>query len=181
MCLLFCLYLFLFPSLLFPHGFAKNTLVLCKGQTFKHINHIKNKTPIYSYSEYHDQHKSITIKERGYSTTNCYINLVINNEITITCTPTQEFYHAQHKQWVPAYELNIGDQLLCAHHTTQPVTAIYPVSKTIKVYTIEINHYHTFFASPYCVLTHNMSLPCFADAGIGNFYNKFCWSDRKLF
>lgn len=138
------LYIVLIPSLIFSHGFAEQTLVLCNHRTFKHINHIKNKTKVYSYNANNNAYTNIAIKDRGYSTTNCYINLIINNNVFINCTPTQEFCNIKKEEspssfyydaaprhssmsdsgWVPAYNLTVGDQLLCVDGKSQLVTKI---------------------------------------------------------
>jgi len=100
------------------HGFSKCTLVK-KYQGWQPIEEIcnhpsrKNKK-VLSYDFKKGRCAKQLIRYVGTSTSNCYIRICFNglDEDEVMCTPTQEFYLAEAKKWVPAYGLKVGDILL---------------------------------------------------------------------
>jgi hypothetical protein len=95
------------------------------------------------------------------SNTNCFIKLSFDSTFRddIICTPDQEFYLPQYRQWLPAYMLNPGDRLLTANLTLQNITYKEFIPKPLKICMLEIEQTHTFFVSKYSILTHNIFLP----------------------
>jgi hypothetical protein len=105
------------------------------------------------------------IKQCGRSSTKTYMRIVIENcTTTIVCTPIQEFYLATAQQWIPAYQLYVGDTLLCKFGT-KAITRIEYIEESTDVYMLEISDTHTFFVGWHGALTHNMGLP--AAVGLG--------------
>jgi hypothetical protein len=153
-----------------PHGFGNCTYVnLHNGQQQKiHLlcaKSLRTKTKIASYNTHSQKYSRHAIKRCGQSNTNCYIRLKFDKDHNahncndIICTPVQEFYCTQTNEWIPAYQLRPGDELLSLGGKTKSVTYVELVKKPIAVYTIEVDHCHTFFVSKHNVLTHNMALP----------------------
>lgn len=164
-----CVIIFVFmPSaLLHPHGFGNSTYVNTYDNHQQKIHllctrSLRTKTKVASYNTHSHKYSRHAIKRCGQSKTNCYIRLMFNNDHSsndIICTPTQEFYCTQTNEWIPAYQLHPGDELLSLGGKTQLATYVEPVKKPIVVYTIEVDHCHTFFVGRHNVLTHNMALP----------------------
>lgn len=146
----------------------------------------KKKIPVASYDTTSSLQTRASVIRGGRSKANCHIRFAFadklrrNNHATareraaaggfderckdsqgdaIACTPTQEFYCASKRQWVPAYKLNIGDELLCAHNGTKTVAYLALINEPLDIYTIEVKHTHAFFVTQYSILTHNMVLP----------------------
>ena len=107
-------------------------------------------------------HKKVV--KAGKSVTKCFIRLAFDATCTdnfsddIVCTPTQEFYHADTHEWVPARKLHVGDKLL-GRNGPEAITHIQYVKQSRTVYAIEVEDTHTFFVGRRSILTHNMFLP----------------------
>jgi len=82
----------------------------------------------------------------------------------IICTPWQEFYLYDTREWVPLYALIPGMRLtsLDGYHV---LISLEQVAEEQEVYSIEVQNTHTFFAGKYGLLTHNMVLPWALSAG----------------
>lgn len=102
-----------------------------------------------------------SIKSFGISNSNCYMKISFDacSYDDIICTPSQEFYLPQTKNWIPACSLKVGDCLLSKLNTLEAVTYIEFVKEPIEVYSIEVKDTHNFFVGRYSILTHNMVVP----------------------
>ncbi len=142
-------------TLLLGHGFSADTLVLLADNTWQQISTVcyrtqKKKIAVVSYdttSSYQTTSKTVRGKR---SSLNCFIrfgfdeNLQHSKHHELACTPTQEFYSTTTHQWIPAYKLKIGDQLLCANNNTKTIAYISLIKQPLDIYTIEVKHTHTF-------------------------------------
>ncbi len=165
--LLWRIYLFFllaFPSLsLHCHGFAFSTPI-------KHINHsqaigslyqhAKNKTHATSFNFKTRSMQCSRIVKTGTSSSNCYCRVSFDRCSThdLICTPSQAFYDTHKDRWVSAIELHSGDTLLTAQGIRE-VTSIQFIAQPLKVFALEVEKTHTFYAGHHQVLTHNMFLP----------------------
>lgn|GEM_PF-2952755 len=111
------------------------------------------------------------VKKGGCSETDCFVQFCFEGSLLcrtgsdrIICTPTQEFYIPSTDKWIPAYQLQAGDELFCKKGVKKIAECEY-VEQTIEVYTLEVKNTHTFFVGHYGALTHNMVLP--AALGMG--------------
>lgn len=160
------------------HGFANHTFVLLAHTGWQQIDSLchraqKEKISITSYDSVSSFHTNAHIVRGGRSTTKCYIRCGFEkhlknseNHEEIKCTPTQEFFNASTGQWIPAYMLKEGDNLLCAENVSKTVAYVELVKKEISIYTVEVEHTHTFFVTRHSVLTHNMVLPIAFSVGL---------------
>jgi hypothetical protein len=105
-----------------------------------------------------------SIKVAGSSKTNCYMKIEFDKFTTnlIQCTPSQEFYDAEKKCWIPACQLHAGQFLLCDPACNklgkvQIINVTY-VTQPLEVYTLEIHNNHTYVVTYHGVLTHNQEL-----------------------
>jgi len=160
----------LLHSLLLGHGFGADTLVLLSNNSWQQLNTIcyraqKKKVHIASYDTTSLWQTTARVVHGGRSKTNCYIRFGFDERLKnsqrhdVICTPTQEFYNASTRQWVPAYMLKMGDKLLCANNATKTVACISLVKESLDIFTIEVKHTHTFFVTQHSLLTHNMVIP----------------------
>lgn len=160
----------------FGHGFGQYTIVhiadgsreeigmLCRRSLHKTI-------AVASYNTDSSTPTTNFISSCGHSTTSWFVQFCLEgsslNQVgsdKIICTPTQEFYVPSTQNWVQAYQLQVGDELLCKHGTKK-VSACEYVQERLEIYTLEIQDTHTFFVGYHGVLTHNMVLP--AALGLG--------------
>lgn len=166
-------YSFVLGISLHGHGFGANTLVRTSGgwwgieQVCRQVCSNENRQ-ISSYDLNLSSYIRCCVKSVGESETNCYFRLGFDEWFNddVICTPTQEFYLSLTKQWIPAYQLKIGDQLLSESRIYKLITHIEFVKKPLNVYSIEIEETHTFFVGRHSILTHNMLLPVLS-AGLG--------------
>jgi hypothetical protein len=105
--------LFLQYSILLGHGFGADTLVLLADGGWQQINTIchrvqKKKVAIASYDIISSFQTNARVIRGGCSQANCYIRLGFKERAQkskhhdeIACTPTQEFYVASTRQWMP--------------------------------------------------------------------------------
>lgn len=161
-------------ALLLGHGFSADTLVLLADNTWQEISTICNRTQkkkirVASYDTASLWQTTSKTIQSGRSRSNCYIRFGFEEKQShhgVTCTPTQEFYSATTRQWVPAYKLKIGDALLCTKNSTKKVAYITLVKESLDIYTIEVKNTHTFFVTDHALLTHNMVLPLAFNIGL---------------
>src|SRR5262249_8092699 len=109
------------------------------------------------------------IVRSGRSTTNCYVQFGFDNSLRrkdITCTPTQEFYCSSKHQWLPAYQLKVGDTVLCVNGNTQTVARITLIKDALQIFTLHVKHTHTFFVGMHSALTHNICIPLAFNLGL---------------
>lgn len=157
-------------TLLLSHGFSTDTLVLLADNTWQQISTVcyrtqKKKINVAAYDTTSSYQTTSKIVRGGRSKSNCFIRLGFeeklknSNRHDVTCTPTQEFYSATTHQWIPAYKLKIGDELVCTNNTTKIVAYISLIKEPLDIFTIEVKHSHTFFVTHHSLLTHNMVIP----------------------
>jgi hypothetical protein len=159
-------YLLILPIQLIGHGFGAHVLVRTTGGWWR-IEQIcrqvcdKEDTYITSYNIHTATNNSRRVQSVGESSSNCFIRIGFEQEPDndIVCTPTQEFYLPVTKQWIPAYQLKVGDKLLSQNKVLKPITHIEFIKKSITVYSLEIEGTHTFLVGRHCILTHNIILP----------------------
>ena len=172
--------IWIFHCQLQGHGFSANTFVRIYDRSDVHlrkyrsglegwravkqlydhsIEHIKTKS-------YHPQSLRISyqpIKLVGASVANCYFRISLDEQSqhVIECTPSQSFYVVGRKKWLPACQLQLGDQLFCGdvgQGSSVAVTKLEFIKKSCPVYMLEVDQYHTFLVGTKSVLTHNMPL-----------------------
>jgi hypothetical protein len=154
---------------LYSHGFSVHTMVRTTGSWCRIeqiCRSVVEEENVYLTS--YDIHRNFFTKNQvqsvGESDTNCYIRLGFDEwfDDDIVCTPTQEFYLFETKQWLPACQLKVGDKLLSAGTPLgggKTITHIELIKKHLKVYAIEVKETHTFLVGRHCIVTHNVLLP----------------------
>ena len=157
-------FLVLQPNHLFSHGFDGSTLIKTSSGSknisdFAFFHTKKNAVTTYDFCK--NSYTSVKISSFGHSKSNCFIRIGLDNsrENDLLCTPAQEFYLPNNNQWVPAYELSVGDVLQSNTRENILVTRVSLIQESLNVYTLEIGKYHNFFVGKYFVLTHNTTLP----------------------
>jgi|GEM_PF-3371817 len=165
-------------TMLLGHGFSVDTLVLLANNGWQQIGTVcycaqKKKISIASYDVTSLFQTIAQIIRGGRSKSNCYIRFGFEERFKdsqhyneLACTPTQEFYCARTHQWIPAYMLKVGDELVCANNTTKIIAYISLIDKPLEVYSIEVKPTHTFFVTTHSIITHNMVLPIAFSAGL---------------
>lgn len=145
------------------HGFDVLTLVdtACEGQW-----------PIFFIHNYHEDGDKLLVKsydlraqtavnrfveEIAIGTINCYFKLGFDWD-KISCSPAQEFYLPEKEQWVPAYQLKVGDLLLTKDNKLVPLRSLEFVNESITIYLLEVADTHCFFVGKHAVLTHNIAI-----------------------
>jgi Bacterial toxin 37/Pretoxin HINT domain len=159
------------------HGFAENTLVKSSNQYWWAIEQVtrlskKEKQYVISYNVAAHSWTHRLVTSGAHSTTNCYVKVGLPKNFII-CTPTQEFYLAQNKQWASAYKLQAGDVLLADKNNHVEITSIEFVQKPLDVYSIQVEDTHTFLVSPHSIVTHNMVISAVA-AGLSIPFSTGC-------
>jgi len=83
-------------------------------------------------------------------------NSETNTETTINTTDNHPFY-VEGKGWVPAIELEAGDELRTADGSIELVLEvnIEYIDEPVLIYNLEVEGYHTYFVSDESVLVHN--------------------------
>lgn len=124
----FFLFLLITQSIV-PHGLGADTLLwtsdwkniqeVCEELVREHVDLF---TPSYdiargipaSRAEFQQRIQDgwVRIKGAARSVTNCYMRITLGNRPheTICCTPAQEFYVPVMRKWVPAIDLEVGDE-----------------------------------------------------------------------
>lgn len=158
---------------LYSHGFEGQTIVhvardsaipikeLCK-QSLRRKKTVLSVDPISSCG------KDRLITSVGKSISTCLIRINVEHEKQndIFCSPLQEFYVIDIKQWVPAYKLNIGDRVWSRYNQQKTITSLLVLACPRKIYLLRVETTHTFFVGRHSLLTHNMLLP-FVTIGVG--------------
>ena len=160
---------------LLGHGFGTHTLVHMADNSIEEIGMLcrrvlDKKLAVISYDAEAATLINAPILRCGTSTTHRYVQFCFNGSLTrestsrIICTPTQEFYSPISHTWVPAYQLQAGDALLCKQGI-KTIADIAYVKQSLEIYTLQIQNTHTFFVGYHGALTHNMVIP--AALGMG--------------
>lgn len=155
----------LFVPQIVGHGFSADTYIRTRDY-WERIEQVcsdvlSTKRSIKSYDTTDQQHCTQNVLKCGTSITNCYLKLGFDERFhdDVICTPMQEFYLPELNEWVPAYQLEIGNHLLTEKNELIPLKHIEFVKKELTVYAIEVENTHTYFVGRRSVLTHNMFLP----------------------
>lgn len=166
---LFFLYSLIYCNTLYTHGFGKDVFITLSNHyhqsidNFCHSKIARNKSS--SMAMYNEKTKELypkRIKAVAKSKTNCYFKIGFDRNSSyadIICTPTQEFYSISKNQWIPAYQLQLHDELFGIHNKSVPITYIEFVNEPTRVFMLEVKETHTFFVGKHSILTHNMILP----------------------
>lgn len=161
-------------SALHTHGFSYHTGILADSGRCPAIGSIKNGfNCVASFANDSKLIDFAVVNAAGSSKTNCYFRLRLSIDQSscgneILCTPTQLFYSPSKNIWVPALDLQVGDELLGMHSTVERIAYIEFVNKPLEVHTIEVKKNHNFFVGcrHHAVLTHNMLAPVSLWAGL---------------
>lgn len=151
-------------SNVYNHGIGGDTLVYYGDNRTTTMREL-----VYEYRDLNvlscfDPMRSIVtqaVKSRGKSKIDAYIRLEFDDikKHDVICSPMQEFYVANTNSWVPAHQLQVGDMLATYRAECQEIKQVALFENRMKVYSIEVEHTHTFFVGYYGVLTHNMFFP----------------------
>lgn len=148
------------------HGFVADTLIYNCNNKSKPIKAVcwnvvnRKKQCISSFDDTRAQWKTARVRSAAHAHINCSMTIKFDTDPLhdITCSPSQSFYDAHAKSWVPAYKIRPNDLLLTADNGTVQVLAVSYHKKPIVVYLLEIKKTHTFCVGHYHVLTHNTPL-----------------------
>ena len=161
-------------SLLYPHGFYKDTIIYCNaGNTIQTLEHItervkKNKRKyVTSYDQRTHQYVEKRVRAAGFSQVPYCCALSFNDEpiANIMCSPTQHFYRLSDRKWVAAQDLAKSDNLLAQTNGFVRVSDITIIQESFIAYTIEVEDTHTFLVGPQGIVAHNIIIPAIT-AGI---------------
>lgn len=151
-----------FSSFIYSHGFGCFSYAKSSDKGYFLAGQIKRNQQLFSYNGNTHEYMSSTVKTTGTSITNCYFTISFpQRKNDITCTPTQLFYLPEFDRWVPAFQLQIEDELLTAFGDHIPITGLEFVREQLFVYSFEIKDTHTLFVGSQSVLAHNMIIPGF--------------------
>lgn len=157
------------------HGFGTHIFVHMADGSLEEIGMLchrvlDKKLSVLTYDTSTATRTSARIKRCGKSKTNRYVSFCFDGPLeraatsAIVCTPTQAFYSPNFHAWIPAYQLQVGDELLCKQGIKK-INAVEYVKQSLEVYTLQIQNTHTFFVGYHGALTHNMGIP--AAFGLG--------------
>jgi hypothetical protein len=127
--------------------FLSGTKILMADHTSKPIEEIKAGDEIMAYDEETKHLVKDKVSRFFENTANQY--LIINGHLKVT--PRHPVY-SQNK-WVEIGSLKVGDTLFNSEGKEELIKDIKAVSDKVKVYNLEVNPYHTYFADGY--LAHN--------------------------
>lgn len=166
---------FLFFSTAFPldgHGIGGSTFVAVYSDVrhMYQIHQMRQRDDVYvcSYDVATRRSGFERVKESREHKTNCYFKIGFdgNDANGITCTPTQKFYVPIKNQWISAWQLRIGDELLTSRNSVIPISHIEFVEQPLVVYVLEVENTHIFCVSRFSIVTHNVLIPA-ASIGLG--------------
>jgi hypothetical protein len=165
----FILYSF-FSTDIFAHGFGEWTYVSTSRNNQQRYEIIKQvcqesleeTITIFSYDQQVKTPCIANVKRAAQSTAPWYIKINFEQQsyyFNISCSPLQEFYLPEYDYWVPAYALEVGDELLSQDGSYKAITHIEYVNEPLTVYIFQVDgQHHTFFVGSERVLVHNMAL-----------------------
>lgn len=146
------------------HGFDKFTLVKAPGEYksigFIHDDFFKDDQYVLSYDFDLEKCTTARVKRVVWGKANCYFRIKFDYHSAIMCTPDQEFYVPANEDWVPAYKLQIGDELLSNGQDLKPITYIEFIKEPITIYILEVEEPHNYLVGHHGILTHNAAIPC---------------------
>ena len=136
--------------------FAAGTLISLQNQ-FKNIEDIQIGDIVLSYNEeIHQNEYSIVLQTMIHDVTEEIYDLYIEDEI-LTVTGIHRFYvRRKHDiEWVPAFDLHIGDYVLFADGNWHPIFKIKVKIRSLLVYNFEVSHNHNYYVGHNQILAHN--------------------------
>ncbi len=166
---------FFLPFHCYGHGFDGNTLVSIVDQSVDLYpirlvceDVVEDGQSIISFDFAKEACVKRTIRSAGRTETDYHVAISFNDEWweDITCTATQEFYVVHTRQWIPAYQLKIGDILFSKDHEVKRISKIRFFKEPRTVYAIHVKGTHNFFVGTNQILTHNIVLPAIS-IGLG--------------
>jgi hypothetical protein len=172
---LLLLLVFVPPISVYSHGFHPNTLIHCDDDQYMRslnqvVTKIKKRKKYYvaSYDQKGFKWIPKQVQAAGFSRIPFYCTLSFDGfpDADIIYSPIQHFYCIADKQWIPVSQLNIGNQLLCAHNKSVQISKIEVIQNPLTVYTIQVKDTHIFLVGKYGIVAHNTIVPV-AVAAVG--------------
>src|SRR5690606_26661750 len=81
-------------------------------------------------------------------------------DVSIGVTPNHPIWSHDRREYVPAGELRIGEQLVDAYGNVTHVTTIVPRAGPQPVYNLEVDVEHVYYVSQAGILVHNATVTC---------------------
>ncbi len=131
--------------------FLAGTPVLLADGSLKPIETVRVGDAVMAFDEKTKTLKRDRVKKRFEHQASHY--LVVNEHIKVT--PEHRVY--ANGNWVAVRDLKVGNMLLTAQGTLEPIRAIQEIHEPVKVYNLEVNPYHTYVAGG--VVVHNAKAP----------------------
>lgn len=137
---------------IFSGGFVNGTLVNANNQ-FICIEDLNSNDYVTSY---HTEHrlKNYPITHISYYISDNYIQIYINNTY-ILAAPDQKFYSPSKSEWIEAQKLKPYSLLLCYDNSIVFIKKIKRIYQPVRIYSLTVDHSHTFCVSSYNILAHN--------------------------
>lgn len=175
----FCFILSSFTNSL-PHGFCGNTLIKNTQQNgYQTIEALATlleegeRLFTLSYDEANGRFVPKRVVAAGVSEAPYYIRIIFKEDV-IACSHMQLFYRLHDQQWVAAYMLRPGDELLCENKENINVIEVELVNDKLKTYMLEVKHTHNFLVTRYAIVSHNILIPIAATIGFTIPFNLCC-------
>ncbi len=130
-----------------PPCFLASTPILMADGSTRPIEKVRAGDQIMAFDEEAKNLVKDRVKEFFVHTADNY--LVINNRLRVT--PNHPVY--SQGKWVEIGTLKPGDFLFNSRGRAEIIKAIKPIQKKVKVYNLEVNPYHNYFAGG--ILAHN--------------------------
>jgi intein/homing endonuclease len=127
--------------------FLAGTPILMADGSTKAIEQVKVGDKIIAFDEKTGELKKDKVTEFFEHDAQEY--LIVNGHLKVTANHL--VYH--NGKWVEIGKLKIGDSLLDSQGKPQQITDIKKMRASVKVYNLEVNPYHTYFAGGF--LVHN--------------------------
>jgi RHS repeat-associated protein len=144
--------------------FLAGTPILMADGTNKPIEKVKVGDLVLSFDEENNLLVADSVKQNFIHKTDEYF--ILNGSLRVT--GEHPFY--SNGQWIKVNELKIGDSLKDRDGSLKTITDMQKVKADVLVYNLEVNPYHTYFASGF--LVHNkMPMRIFNDTGSGDDYS----------
>ena len=137
--------------------FVAGTQVLTENG-LRNIEDIQVGDKVYAINIDNNERELKTVKETYITRTYETYTLTINNE-KVTTTPRHQFYIVD-KGWVRAYDLEVGDKIVAKYEdlTINQIKHDF-LEKSIPVYNLTVDDFHTYLVTEYELLVHNLVTP----------------------
>jgi len=140
-------------SQLFPtQCFVAGTLVLTE-EGHKPIEEINGDEFVWSFDEKTGEQRLSRVTKKYVDSTDSTVQIQVE-ELMIECTPDHPFW-IESVGWKPARELQPNFKLKCFDGKIHTVNSVKTHKGKKKVYNLEIQNLHTYFASPISIGVHN--------------------------